>query len=66
MRPLNTTSNMDVAEYILHCHDGDARAAIEAMQEEIQHLQRELRIAAAAVCRGYTRGWAPNEERDAG
>lgn len=54
----------DVADYILDCHDGDAKAAIEAMQEEIEHLQYQLSLAVVAMSRGYTRGWAPSVERD--
>lgn len=55
----------DVADYILDCHDGNAKAAIEAMQDEIEHLQHQLRLAVFAMGRGYTKGWVPNEERDA-
>ncbi|WP_181013820.1 hypothetical protein [Agrobacterium rosae] len=55
----------DVAEYILHCHNGNAKAAIEAMQEEIEHLQHQLSLAVVAMGRGYTRGWVPSEGRDA-
>lgn len=55
----------DVADYILDCHDGNAKAAIEAMQEEIEHLQHQLRLAVVAMGRGYTKECVPNEERDA-
>ena len=55
----------DVADYILDCHDGDAKAAIEAMQDEIEHLQNQLKIAVVAMGKGYTRGWTPSGERDA-
>ena len=53
----------DVADYILDCHDGNAKAAIEAMQDEIEHLQHQLRLAVVAMGRGYTKGWVPNEEQ---
>ena len=39
------------------CHDGDATAAIDAMQEEIEHLRHQLSLAVVAMGRGYTRGW---------
>lgn len=55
---------VDVAEYILKCHEGDAKAAIEAMQLEIEHLQHQLRMAVVAMGHGYTRGWLPSEGRD--
>lgn len=53
----------DVADYILHCHDGDAKEAISALIEEIDHLQGQLQIAASAISRGYTRGWTPQIDR---
>ncbi|NTF07202.1 hypothetical protein G6L37_13705 [Agrobacterium rubi] len=53
----------DVADYILLCHGGNAKAAIEAMQEEIEHLQHQLSLAVTAMGKGYTRGWAPSQER---
>ncbi|WP_084631688.1 hypothetical protein [Agrobacterium larrymoorei] len=53
----------DVADYILDCHDGDAKAAVQAMQEEIEHLQHQLNIAVAAMGHGFTRGWAPSDDR---
>jgi hypothetical protein len=55
--------NIDVADYILSCHDGDPKAAIEAMIEEIEHLQHQLNIAVAAMGHGYTRGWKPEASR---
>lgn len=63
--PENRSTKVDVADYILLCHDGNAKAAVEAMQEEIEHLQHQLRLAVAAMGRGYTRGWVPSEVRDA-
>lgn len=61
----NRSTDVDVADYILLCHNGNAKAAVEAMQEEIEHLQHQLRLAVAAMGRGYTRGWAPSKGRDA-
>lgn len=55
----------DVADYILDCHNGNAKAAIDAMQEEIEHLQQQLSIAVVAMGKGYRRGWVPGEKRDA-
>jgi hypothetical protein len=56
------TAPADVADYILQCHDGNAKAAIEAMQEEIEHLQHQLSLAVVAMGRGYTRGWIPSDD----
>ncbi|NTF32284.1 hypothetical protein [Rhizobium skierniewicense] len=64
VRPETRETPTNVAEYILGCHDGDANAAIEAMQEEIEHLQHQLNLAVVAMGRGYTRGWVPGEKRD--
>ncbi|WP_311273723.1 MULTISPECIES: hypothetical protein [unclassified Rhizobium] len=44
----------DVADYILDCHDGDAKSAIKAMQDEIEHLQHQLNLAVIAMGRGNT------------
>ncbi len=55
----------DVADYILDCHNGNATAAIKAMQDEIELLQQRLSLAVRAMGKGYTRGWVPSEERDA-
>ncbi len=63
MRPEFREAPIDVADYILRCHEGDAKAAIEAMQEEIEHLQHQLNLAVVAMGRGYTRGWVPSEGR---
>lgn len=63
MRPEIRQSSNDVVDYILQCHGGDAKAAIEAMQEEIIHLQHQLNLAVAAMGRGYTRGWVPDDGR---
>ncbi|XUY29711.1 hypothetical protein RMR21_022230 [Agrobacterium sp. rho-8.1] len=63
VRPEIVATPTNVAEYILLCHDGDAKAAIEAMQEEIEHLQHQLNLAVVAMGRGYTRGWVPGGER---
>lgn len=65
LRPENRPTDINVADHILFCHDGNAKAAVEAMQEEIEHLQHELRLAVGAMGRGYTRGWVPSEDRDA-
>lgn len=65
VRPKNRSAEVDVADYILLCHEGNAKAAVEARQEEIEHLQHQLRLAVVAMGRGYTRGWVPSEERDA-
>lgn len=48
MRLENRLADIDVADYILLCHDGDATAAIEAMQEEIERLQHQLRLQVGA------------------
>ena len=64
MRPQESETPNDVAEYILQCHDGDAKEAIKAMQEEIEHLQHQLSLAVVAMGKGYTRGWVPTEGRN--
>ncbi len=63
VRPEIRETPVDVADYILQCHNGNAKAAIEAMQEEIEHLQNQLSLAVTAMGKGYTRGWSPSQER---
>lgn len=53
----------DVAEYVLACHEGDPLAAINAMIDEIEHLQAQLSLAVTAMGRGFTRGWVPPVDR---
>ncbi len=55
---------VDVAAYVIQCHDGDAKAAVESLLDEIEHLQQQLSVAVAAMGRGFTRGWIPNGERE--
>lgn len=61
--PTDREKPLDFARYVIRCHDGNAEAAIEAMQDEIEHLQRQLQLATTAMGRGFTRGWVPSEER---
>ncbi|MGV2067247.1 hypothetical protein [Agrobacterium sp. 22-226-1] len=49
----------DIAGYVIRCHDGDAKAAVEALLGEIEHLQEQLSLAVAIMGKGYTRGWTP-------
>lgn len=63
VRPKTGQTLVDVADYILLCHDGNAKSAIQAMQDEIEHLQHQLNLAVVAMGRGYTRGWVPDAER---
>lgn len=51
----------DLADYILDCHNGDAKAAIDAMQDEIEHLQHQLRLAVAAIGRAHATVGVQNE-----
>lgn len=54
----------DIAGYVIQCHDGDAKAAVEALLGEIEHLQEQLSLAVAIMGKGYTRGWTPDMGRD--
>ncbi len=54
----------DIAGYVIQCHDGDARAAVEALLGEIEHLREQLSLAVAIMGKGYTRGWTPDMDRD--
>lgn len=66
MRPIQKDdASADPVAHIIAWHDGDHRAAIETLMADIQHLRLQLALATTAMCRGYTRGWMPSEERDA-
>lgn len=54
----------DIAGYVIQCHDGDAKAAVEALLGEIEHLQEQLSLAVAIMGKGYRRGWTPDIGRD--
>ena len=64
MRPKSREPEADPVDHIIAWHDGDHRAAIETLMEDIQHLRMQLALATAAMGKGYTRGWLPNENRD--
>lgn len=65
MRPMQKQPTADPVAHLLAWHDGDHRAAIETLLEDVAYLRMQLALATAAMSAGYTRGWAPNEERDA-
>lgn len=64
MRPNPREPQADPVDHIIAWHDGDSRAAIETLMEDIQHLRMQLALATAAMGKGFTRGWLPNETRD--
>lgn len=64
VRPNPREPQADPVDHIIAWHDGDSRAAIETLMEDIQHLRMQLALATAAMGKGFTRGWLPNETRD--
>nr|WP_083807282.1 dehydrogenase [Agrobacterium tumefaciens] len=65
MRPERRDREADPVDHIIAWHDGDSRAAIETLMEDILHLRMQLALATAAMGRGFTRGWKPEADRDA-
>lgn len=63
MRPTQKQCEADPVAHLVAWHDGDHRAAIETLMEDVRHLRAQLALATAAMSAGYTRGWAPTEER---
>ncbi|MGV2165113.1 dehydrogenase [Agrobacterium sp. 16-172Ci] len=63
MRPERREPEADPIDHIIAWHDGDSRAAIETLMEDIQHLRMQLALASAAMGKGFTRGWKPEAER---
>jgi hypothetical protein len=64
MHPKSRELEADPVDHVIAWHDGDHRAAIETLMEDIQHLRMQLALATAAMGKGFTRGWLPNENRD--
>lgn len=54
----------DPVEHAIAWHDGDARAAIRTLLDDVAHLRQQLAIATVAMGHGFTRGWRPREERE--
>lgn len=65
VRPERLEPEADPVDHIIAWHDGDSRAAIETLMEDILHLRMQLALATAAMGRGFTRGWMPEADRDA-
>ena len=65
VRPERREPEADPVDHIIAWHDGDSRAAIERLMEDILHLRMQLAFATAAMGRGFTRGWMPEADRDA-
>jgi len=65
VRPERREPDADPVDHIIAWHDGDSRAAIETLMEDILHLRMQLALATAAMGRGFTRGWMPEADRDA-
>ncbi|MGR9180476.1 hypothetical protein ACU8OR_33815 (plasmid) [Rhizobium leguminosarum] len=51
-------------EAVLAWHDGNARAAIGTLLDDIRHLRHQLALTEGAMSRGMTRGWRPIYDRD--
>jgi len=66
VRPERREPEADAVDHIIAWHDGDSRAAIETLMEDIQHLRMQLALATAAMGRGFTRAWKPDADRNAG
>lgn len=63
MRPTHKKIEADPVAHLVAWHDGDHRAAIKTLMEDVRHLRAQLALASAAMSTGYTRGWEPSEER---
>lgn len=63
MRPTTREPQADPVDHIIAWHDGDSRAAIKTLMEDIQYLRLQLMLATAAMGTGFTRGWKPEAER---
>jgi len=64
VRPTRKEPVVDPVAHLVAWDDGDHRAAIKTLMEDVRHLREQLALATAAMSAGYTRGWMPSEERD--
>lgn len=55
---------VDPIAHLIAWHDGDAKAAIATLLDDVRALRTELAIASVAISTGYTRGWRPTEAED--
>jgi hypothetical protein len=66
MRTQFETPQADPVEHLIVWHDGDVKAAIKTLLDDIQELRQQLALASSAISPGYTRGWMPdNDQKDA-
>ncbi|MBY5408628.1 hypothetical protein HFO98_09100 [Rhizobium leguminosarum] len=56
-------ADAELADVVAY-HNGDMRAAIGTLLEDIRHLRRQLALAEGAMSRGMARGWRPSYDRD--
>jgi hypothetical protein len=61
-RPRPTEGDIE-ADAALDWHDGDPRATVATLFDDLRHLRRELALMEAAMSAGMTRGWKPSFER---
>lgn len=43
-------------------HNGDARAVVATLLDDVRHLRLQLALAEGAMSRGMVRGWRPAYE----
>lgn len=55
---------LDPIEAALAFHDGDYRAAIACLLQDVVFLKEELFIAERMLSKGMGRSWSPRYERD--
>ncbi|KQZ95800.1 dehydrogenase [Rhizobium sp. Root564] len=63
MRPTRKETAADPVAHRVAWHDGDHRAAIETLMQDVRHLREQLALATAAMSAGYMKGWTPKEVR---
>ena len=56
--PIETEVNAALA-----WHNGDPRATIATLIDDLRHIKLQLALAEGAMSRGMTRGWRPTYER---
>ncbi|HBF31853.1 dehydrogenase [Rhizobium sp.] len=62
MRTQFETPDADPVEHLIVWHDGDVKAAIKTLLDDIQDLRLQLALASCAISKGYTRGWLPDDD----
>ncbi|PWE54153.1 hypothetical protein DEM27_22200 [Metarhizobium album] len=59
MQPVTINPEPTEVDAAIAWHDGDARAAVATLLDDVRHLRLQLALAEGVMSRGMVRGWRP-------